>query len=497
MLLAWWFLALLIAAAAAFPVLGVVLGIRRRHRRKAGKPVIHSWRLALGRLSLALATLTFALAATAAAVNDHYSYIPSFHALFGDVSPDLVSHPVAASVARARAAAGAVGGEAAMPVAKKSDHGTVEKVQVVGPVSGVGERDTYVYLPPAYFDAAQPDERFPVMYLLHGSPGISVDWLRAGWVDRALDDLLAKHRIAPFIVVLPDVNGGYRRDTECEDIAGGPKTQTYLVRDVVDYVDANYRTIPNRDARVIGGLSTGGYCAINLALRHQDVFSGIVSHSGYDRPDQNLYTGNLFGPDRDAERANTPWEYLPTIPITQPLGVYLDVGMGDNGSRNESLALSKEFERRGVSVTFHDYADESHSWQAWRRNLFSSLPWVSSWFVSTAASPAPAGDKTVLAAPAAPAPTGAAAGAAPGAEAAPVDDDTEAPDALHIIPPTPNAKPTTVDRHLPAPLRAATAAARAGAAVIRHRPARAAAAVTGPATTKRRPPPAPARRGAS
>jgi len=335
------------------------------------------------------------------------------------------------------------------------------------------------------------------MYLLHGSPGISVDWLRAGWVDRALDDLLAKHRIAPFIVVLPDVNGGYRRDTECEDIAGGPKTQTYLVRDVVDYVDANYRTIPNRDARVIGGLSTGGYCAINLALRHQDVFSGIVSHSGYDRPDHNLYTGDLFGSDRQAERANTPSEYLPTITLTKPLGVYLDVGASDNGSRVESVALQRIFERRGVSVTFHDYADESHSWQAWRRNLFSSLPWVSSWFVSTAASPAPAGDKTVLAAPAAPAPTGAAAGAAPGAEAAPVDDDTEAPDALHIIPPTPNAKPTTVDRHLPAPLRAATAAARAGAAVIRHRPARAAAAVTGPATTKRRPPPAPARRGAS
>ncbi|HTC82286.1 MAG TPA: hypothetical protein VK848_12200, partial [Acidimicrobiia bacterium] len=208
-------------------------------------------------------------------------------------------------------------------------------------------------------------------------------------------------------------------------------------------------------------------------------------------------TGNLFGGDRELERANIPGQYLPTIPITQPLGMYLDVGMGDNGSRTESAAMVRVCEQRGVPVTFHDFADESHSWAAWRRNLFSSLPWVSSWFVSTAASPAPAGDKTVLAAPAAPAPTGAAAGAAPGAEAAPVDDDTEAPDALHIIPPTPNAKPTTVDRHLPAPLRAATAAARAGAAVIRHRPARAAAAVTGPATTKRRPPPAPARRGAS
>ena len=46
---------------------------------------------------------------------------------------------------------------------------------------------------------------------------------------------------------------------------------------------------------------------------------------GYDRPDQNLYTGNLFGGDRELERANIPGQYLPTIPITQPLGMYLDL----------------------------------------------------------------------------------------------------------------------------------------------------------------------------
>src|SRR5205085_7749204 len=165
MLLAWWFLALLIAVAAGLPVLAVVLGIRRRLRRRAGRPVIYGWRLAARRTSLALGTLIFGLAATAAGVNDHYSYIPSFHALFGDVSPDLVSHPVAARAARARAAA-ALGGEAGADtvpvVAKKSDHGTVEKVQVGGPVSGIGARDTYVYLPPEYFDPATADQRFPV-----------------------------------------------------------------------------------------------------------------------------------------------------------------------------------------------------------------------------------------------------------------------------------------------------------------------------------------------
>jgi enterochelin esterase-like enzyme len=499
-LLTWWFLALLIVAAAAFPPLAVALGIRRRRRIRDGRPVIRGWRLGLRRLALALGTLIFGLAATAAAVNDHYSYIPSFHALFGDVSPDLVSHPVAAKAARARAGAGvAGGGEVAMPVAaKKPDHGTVEKVQVGGPVSGIGERDTYVYLPPEYFDPAKPDERFPVLYMLHGSPGISVDWLRAAWIDRALDDLLAKHRIAPFIVVLPDVNGGYRRDTECEDIPGGPHVQTYLVRDVVNYVDANYRTIGNREARAIGGLSTGGYCAVNLTLRHQDVFSGMVSHSGYDRPDQNLYTGNLFGGDRNEERANIPGEYLPTIPLTQPLGAYLDVGQGDNGSRRESAAMAKVFEQRGVSVAFHDFVDESHSWLAWRRNLYSSLPWVSSWFVTTGASaPLQPGDKAVLASPA-PAPATAPAGT-PGPEAAPAYDNTEAPDPLHIAAPA-DSKPATVERTMPPQPRTAAATRAGGATITRHHPLHPGAAPPVPApgpAPKHRPLPGPAHRGAS
>src|SRR5581483_5583754 len=294
----------------------------------------------------------------------------------------------------------------------------------------------------------------------------------------------------------------------CEDIAGGPATQTYLVRDVVDYVDANYRTIPDRTARVIGGLSTGGYCAVNLTLRHQDVFSGLVSHSGYDRPDQNLYTGDLFGGNKEAERANTPRDYLPTIPITQPLGAYLDVGMGDNDSRTESAAMTEVLRRRGVAVTFHDFAGESHSWAAWRRNLFSSLPWVSSWFVSTGVATAPpSGDPTVLAAPPAGPPAGTSSGTAAGppggptgAEAAPVADDAAAgPDANHIVPqepapaPSPPPAPPGRERHGPSTLGHETAA-RAGTGLTHRRTAHP-PALEGQAT-RHRPTPAPARRAA-
>ena len=387
MLLAWWFLGLLIGAAVAVPAAGVAAAVRRHRRRRAGLAITTGWRLAVRRLALCLATLLFASAATAAAVNDHYSYIPSFHALFGDVSPDLVSHPVAARSARPSAHAVPVATNTDMPH-KIADHGTVEKVSVNGPVSGIEARDTYVYLPPQYFDPDRGDERFPVLYFLHGAPGDSIDWIRGGWLDRTMDALLAKKAIVPFIVVMPDFNGGFRnRDTECEDVVGGPRAQTYLVTDVVHYVDANYRTIPGREARVVGGLSTGGYCALNLVLRHQDVFSGIVSHSGYDRPDHNLYTGDLFGSDHQAERANTPSQYLPTIPLTKPLGVYIDVGASDSQSRVESIELQRIFERRGVQVDFHDFPDEAHNWSVWKRNLAFSLPWVSSWFASNGATP--------------------------------------------------------------------------------------------------------------
>jgi enterochelin esterase-like enzyme len=485
MLLAWWFLALLIAGACVVPAGWVALAIRRRRRRRAGRPVISGWRLTARRAALSVATVTFTLAAVAAALNDHFSYIPSFHALFGDVSPDLVSHPVAAESAR-RGAAGAQRGpepgaaEAVSVATKKTDHGTVEKVEVDGPASAIGPRDTYVYLPPQYFDPARPGGRFPVLYLLHGSPGISVDWIRGGWVDRAMDDLLGKGEIAPFIVVMPDVNGGYKRDTECEDIPNGPQVQTYLTRDVVAYIDANYRTIADRSGRAIGGLSTGGYCAVNLVLRHQDVFSGMVSHSGYDRPDRNLYTGDLFGGDRNALRDNTPGLYLPTIPLTRPLGVYLDVGASDAGSRAESIAMARVFEQRQIPVAFHDFAEEAHNWASWRRNLFSSLPWVSSWFVSTGAATAPGsgpGTPAVLAAPAPPATTG--GGHAP--EPPPAASDLAAP---------PDAN------HAPTPMPAVAAGQHGGPAMA-HRGATAAGGRTGTAAgqgVRRRPLPAAGRR---
>jgi enterochelin esterase-like enzyme len=364
-----WFFVLLVGVAGLALAGFAALEWRRRARRRAGAHIAHGWRLALYRSGGVGLCLALAAASTAEGFNRHYSYIPTFAALFGYVSPDLVHRPSA-------------GTTPPPPDQKPPDHGVVEEISVPGPAAGFEGRRTFVYLPPAYFDGSTPTRRFPVLYLIHGSPGTSVDWLRGGYVDRTMDELLRRAVIDPFIVVLPDVNGGYFRDVECEDVPRGPKAQTYLATDMVGYVDSHYRTLPNRAARAIGGLSTGGYCGLNLTFRHQDVFSAAVSHSGYGKPDRNLYTGDLFGGDKVLEEANTPNYYLPTIPLQLPIGVYLDAGQDDGDSRRGNALLFRMLEPRGVAVTMNIVQGESHTFVAWRRNLLLSLPWLSKWFAA-------------------------------------------------------------------------------------------------------------------
>lgn len=387
MLVSTWFYAFLIGLAVMPLVAWAVLDVLRVRRRRRGLPVISNPRAMLLRGWAIVTCLLLGVLATAVGLNRKYQYIPSFAALSGDVSPDLVAAPPV--VPPPRAAQGGASAHVGSDVradtatgATKLTHGVVEKVEVGGSLSTIPARDTYVYLPPQYFDPANAHARFPVLYLLHGSPGISIDWLRGGHLDVAMDELLAEHRIQPFIVVMPDVNGGYARDTECEDIPNGPQVQTYLTYDVPRYVDHNFRTLGDRDARVIGGLSSGGYCALNLAFRHQDVFSAAVSHSGYLAPARNGYTGNLFHGNKRALYENSPSAYMATIPIQQPFGVYLDAGSSDSASVYQSRLAYRILLQRHVPVALRIHNDEGHNFTAWSRNLHSSLPWVSQWFVT-------------------------------------------------------------------------------------------------------------------
>lgn len=366
MLLSGWFFAALIALAVSAILALVALEVTRRLRHTTG----HHWRMWTARITLPLLFVAFGLAAVADEVNRHFDYIPSFAALGGHVSRDLVAgdSPYAAQLQSGTANSGP------MP-----PHGIVLQLTLTGRVSHL-DRVGYVYLPREYFDPSQPTRRFPTLYMLHGSPGVAPDWLRAGFLDVAMDRLDAAHEISPFIVVMPDVNGGYGRDTECQNIVDGPQVETYLAVDVVHDIDARFRTLASPADRGIGGLSTGGYCGLNLMLKHQDVFSAAIMHSGTVAPIESRYSGSLWGGSEPLRRENTPVDYIPSMRILRPIAVYCDAGTSDPESVSACYIARQLLTARHVPVTVNIIDHEGHSFKAFRTNLYLSLPWVSRWF---------------------------------------------------------------------------------------------------------------------
>jgi len=113
-----------------------------------------------------------------------------------------------------------------------------------------------------------PPGPYPVFYLLHGLSDDHTRWHSHTSLARYVEGM-------PLIIVMPDGGRGWYTDAR-----EGYAYETAIVRDLIGLVDRVYHTDPRREARVIGGLSMGGYGAVKLALKRPDLFRAAVSHSG-------------------------------------------------------------------------------------------------------------------------------------------------------------------------------------------------------------------------
>jgi S-formylglutathione hydrolase FrmB len=243
--------------------------------------------------------------------------------------------------------------------------GTLQQVSVASPALGGRKQEVDVYLPSGY--AAQPQRRYPVLYLLHGFPGrplALVQTVRMGIVD---DAFTARHVAQPLILVMPFGSTGTFSDKEwVNGAARGNGWDTFVSRDVVRYVDAHYRTVARRSARGIAGLSEGGYGAIDIALHHPAEFSVVESWSGYERPDK---LRSIFGPQLQLLHRNDPRTLLPRVaPELRRLGTYFWLYSGtEDGFRKQNAAFAQELGRLRIS---HRYFESfgGHNWALWRKN---------------------------------------------------------------------------------------------------------------------------------
>ena len=142
------------------------------------------------------------------------------------------------------------------------------------------ERDVFVYLPPGY---GESDRRYPTAYLLHAYGDTAAELVTPPtdgprWkppIEDVLDPVFSRMGVPPMIVVIPDGNSRYG----CGQWVDSPVTgafEQYVVTDVVGYVDAHHRTVPEARSRGVFGFSSGGFGAWHLGSRHPEVFGAMA-----------------------------------------------------------------------------------------------------------------------------------------------------------------------------------------------------------------------------
>jgi enterochelin esterase-like enzyme len=184
--------------------------------------------------------------------------------------------------------------------------GTALTMDVASAALGGRRQQVDVYLPPGY--GANPRRRYPVLYLLHGEPGRPGAFLATVRMGVVEDELVTRHRDRPLILVMPFGSTGAFTDKEWADgVRAHEGWETFVARDLVRAVDTRFRTIRAAGARGIGGLSEGGYGAINIAIHHPGEFGLVESWSGYERADK---LPSIFGKVPAVLRRNTPLETL-------------------------------------------------------------------------------------------------------------------------------------------------------------------------------------------
>lgn len=133
------------------------------------------------------------------------------------------------------------------------------------------DRDVIVFLPPSY--AKEKSRRYPVVYALHGYSIGAEQWSKEIHVPQTIEGAFAQGA-KEMIVVLPDSKTIHNGSMYSSSVTTGD-FEAFISRDVVSYIDAHYRTIPNRLARGLVGHSMGGYGATRIGMKHSDVFGSL------------------------------------------------------------------------------------------------------------------------------------------------------------------------------------------------------------------------------
>lgn len=233
----------------------------------------------------------------------------------------------------------------AKPVAV--EHIKVHARSIEGNLGGESaDREVVVLLPPGY--ATNPNRRYPVIYALHGYSIGAEQWTHEIRVPQTAEGAFAKGA-KEMIIVLPDSKTAYGGSMYSSSVTTGD-FESFIARDLVAYIDAHYRTIPDRRSRGLAGHSMGGYGVARIGMKHPDVFGALylmspgLSIRPAEAPDAAAQAA-LDAVHSPADAANLPFQLKAQLavsaawspnPANPPL--YLDLPSKGGAPRPDVLA---------------------------------------------------------------------------------------------------------------------------------------------------------------
>src|ERR1700745_4125282 len=163
------------------------------------------------------------------------------------------------------------------PLVPGAKPATVEHLKVHGPAlegnleGDAVDREVFVFLPPSY--AAEKSRRYPVVYALHGFSIGAEQWAHEIHVPQTIEGAFAQGA-KEMIVVLPDSKTLHNGSMYSSSVTTGD-FERFIAQNLVAYIDAHHRTIPERLSRGLAGHSMGGYGAARIGMKHPDVFGSL------------------------------------------------------------------------------------------------------------------------------------------------------------------------------------------------------------------------------
>lgn len=232
-----------------------------------------------------------------------------------------------------------------------------------------------VVLPPGYYQHL--NTRYPVIILLHGGHGTERDYEDKARLTSVLHDLYTAQKLPPSIVITPDGNDKRGSspfwDPNYFDGKNG-LVSTFIAQELVKTIQSRYRTLSGPQFWALGGLSSGGWGALNIGLRHLDRFRVFFSHTGY-------FTD-------PSGSANSPQQFIQDIPASDlaQVKVYLDAGEADHKYLVSTRNFHELLDRLKVTNEFHVFpgghgiVGPDVGWNYWHQHLHDSLAFVGTQF---------------------------------------------------------------------------------------------------------------------